>query len=133
MLRSEYFVSRNAEGFGLPVRSLLISNIFLLDQSSLSLRAYGGAARMSRGGAGFSPLHHMIIFVQPISESNVTYLADVGFGGSNLGQPILLSDSNDNVVWGSCPPERHRLTLGVNPESTLAIGECSIIPNYRNL
>lgn len=64
----------------------------------------------------------MMIFVQPIAESNETYIVDVGFGGPNLCQPILLSQSKDNVVWGSSPPERHRLTLGVHPASSLVIG-----------
>jgi hypothetical protein len=61
----------------------------------------------------------MIIFVQPIADSNETYLVDVGFGGANLAQPILLSDAETNVVWGAVPPEGHRLTRGAHPLSSL--------------
>ena len=61
----------------------------------------------------------MIIFVQPIVDSNETYVVDVGFGRNNLSQPILLSNAETNVVWGAVPPERHRLTRGSHPSSSL--------------
>jgi arylamine N-acetyltransferase len=88
------------------------------------LRAYSGAARVNKSPpksdtADYTPLTHMVIFVQPIIDSNETYLVDVGFGGTNLAQPILLTNAETNVVWGAAPPERHRLTRGAHPSSSL--------------
>ncbi|KAG6832917.1 hypothetical protein H0H92_004801 [Tricholoma furcatifolium] len=68
----------------------------------------------------YTALSHMIIFVQPGDESNVTYLVDVGCGGSGPTRPILLSASEDNIVMGTSPTEKHRLTRGAHPESRLA-------------
>jgi len=67
----------------------------------------------------------MVIFVQPIIDSNETYLVDVGFGGLNLAQPILLSNAETNVVLGSAPPAGHRLTRGSHPSSSLGKAPCS--------
>ena len=93
------------------------------------LSAYPGAARVNQappnsGTVDYMAINHMIIFVQPIADSNETYMVDVGFGGSNLAQPILLSDAKTNIVWGAVPPERHRLTRG--PHSSSSLGEISI-------
>jgi hypothetical protein len=63
----------------------------------------------------------MIIFVQPIQDSNKTYLVDVGFG-IGLARPILLSNADDNVIMGATPSEKHRLTRGSNTATSL--GEC---------
>lgn len=65
----------------------------------------------------YTPQTHMVLFVQPIEGSNVTYLVDTGFGGSGLARPILLSDAEDNVVMGCTPTEKHKLTKGVMPGS----------------
>lgn len=83
-----------------------------------------GAARVNLGPElGFEAVLHTLIFVQPTAKGNETYLLDFGFGKIGPCRPILLSDSKDNIVWGCSPPERHRLTLGVNPASSLEIGE----------
>jgi arylamine N-acetyltransferase len=71
------------------------------------------------GAVKYSHLVHMFIFVQPIADSNETYVVDVGFAATALSQPILLSNAETNVVWGAIPPERHRLTRGSHPLSSL--------------
>lgn len=63
----------------------------------------------------------MMLFVQPIPDSNETYVVDVGFGGSNLARPILLSDENEWGIPGAAPPERHRLIRGAHPSSSLGM------------
>jgi len=88
-------------------------------------RAYSGSARInvaeeSSESPVYTAFSHMIIFVQPGEESNKTYLVDVGCGGSGLTRPILLSDAEDNVVIGTTPTEKHRLTRGAHPASRLA-------------
>lgn len=65
----------------------------------------------------YTSLVHMVIFVQPLENSNITYLVDVGCGGSGPTRPILLSDVVDNIVMGTSPTERHRLTRGAHPDS----------------
>lgn len=95
-------------------------------------RAYGGAARvnMARDPSDpidFQGLTHMIMFVQP-GDANQTWLVDVGFGGSGLARPMLLSDAEDNVVLGTTPSERHRLVRKVLPMSSLGkIGKSYIM------
>ncbi|KAK7448824.1 hypothetical protein VKT23_013553 [Stygiomarasmius scandens] len=89
----------------------------------LGYRAYAGQARTN---GNFSPngppnyLHtsHMVIFLQPFPESNVTYVVDTGFGGGGLTRPILLSDDPDNVIVGTTPSERHRLTKEPLPQAS---------------
>ncbi|KAK1232758.1 hypothetical protein PQX77_004083 [Marasmius sp. AFHP31] len=66
----------------------------------------------------FTPQTHMVLLVQPIPESNTTYLVDVGFGGSGTVRPLLLSDADDSVVDGATPTEKHRLRKGVLPGSS---------------
>jgi arylamine N-acetyltransferase len=90
-------------------------------------RAYAGAARVNQAYAPsalpeFSALSHMVIFVQPIQDSNKTYLVDVGFG-IGLTKPILLSNADDNIITGTTPTEKHRLTRGSNLATSL--GRCS--------
>lgn len=63
----------------------------------------------------------MVIFVQPVKDSNETYVVDVGFGASGLARPILLSDAESNVVMGTNPTEQHRLTRGAHPSSGLGV------------
>ena len=94
------------------------------------LRAYSGVARVNgcppdSDGVDYTPLAHMVIFVQPIIDSNETFLVDVGYGGSNLAQPILLSNAETNVVLGAAPPAAHRLTRGSHPSSSLGKTPCS--------
>lgn len=86
----------------------------------------------------YTGLTHMVIFVQPGEESNVTYLVDVGCGGSGPTTPILLSAAEDNVVMGTTPTEKHRLRRGTHPDSSIgtlainfyrAISEISLRPD----
>jgi len=90
----------------------------------LGFRAYSGAGRVNTsppksGIVDYTAIAHMVLFVQPIADSNETYLVDVGFGGTNLAQPILLSNAETNVVRGTVLPDRHRLTRGAHPSSCL--------------
>ncbi|KAG6817219.1 hypothetical protein H0H87_011577 [Tephrocybe sp. NHM501043] len=87
-------------------------------------RAYSGAGRVNVAKEAsdtpiYTALSHMIIFVQPGDTSNVTYLVDVGCGGSGPTRPILLSSSDNNIVMGTTPTEKHRLTRGTHPESKI--------------
>lgn len=100
------------------------STLFLGMLRGLGYRAYPGLARVNlhapnSNTVAYTPLLHMILFVQPIADSNETYLVDVGFGITNITQPILLSNADTNIVWGAVPPERHRLTRGSDPSSSL--------------
>jgi len=102
------------------------NSLFLGMIQGLGFRAYSGGARVNMNMDAetppqYTPLSHMIIFVQPTTESNVTYLVDTGFGGSNPTRPILLSDASDYVVIGSTPTEEHRLTRGTRDDSTLEL------------
>lgn len=67
----------------------------------------------------YTPLGHMLILCQPVVGSNITYLLDAWFGGSGLVRPILLSDASDNIVLGTTPTEKHRLTRGKRLDSSL--------------
>ena len=107
---------------------LYITDMFLL-------RAYSGLAHVNKSppdsdGVDYTPLTHMVIFVQPIIDSNETFLVDVGFGGPNLAQPILLSNAETNVVLGAAPPAGHRLTRGSHPSSSLGKTPC---PSFVSL
>ncbi|KAJ8082770.1 hypothetical protein PM082_008626 [Marasmius tenuissimus] len=90
----------------------------------LGYRVYAAQGRINKTfmkpGASpeFTPQQHMVLFVQPVPESNTTYLVDVGFGGSGIVRPMLLSDADDNVVDGATPTEKHRLRKGVLPGSS---------------
>ncbi|KAF5387859.1 hypothetical protein D9615_000166 [Tricholomella constricta] len=99
--------------------------LFLQMLCGLGYRSYGGSGRINISNQpSESPLYtarsHMVIFVQPGEESTKTYLVDVACGGSGPIRPILLSDAEDNVVIGTTPTEKHRLTRGAHPESKLA-------------
>jgi arylamine N-acetyltransferase len=87
------------------------------------IRAYAAAARVNGAPAGspysYGPLTHTIILTQPSSDSNETYLVDVGFGSSCITSPILLSNHPNNINIGSSETERHRLTRSPRPDSSL--------------
>ncbi|KAH8091710.1 cysteine proteinase [Cristinia sonorae] len=95
----------------------------------------------------YTPLSHAILLVQPHPAPNdrVTYLVDVGFGGTGPLRPILLGDGSQNVpqkdgkhelspgwVWGTYPPERHRLVPGAFLDSSLEISPGSGTPPPRD-
>ncbi|KAF5346346.1 hypothetical protein D9758_011473 [Tetrapyrgos nigripes] len=88
----------------------------------LGYRAYAGQARSNSNFGKDQPIYwhtsHMVIFVQPIPDSNVTYLVDDGFGGYGLTKPILLSDEESNVVQGLGPLFKHRLRRAVHPQAS---------------
>lgn len=82
----------------------------------------------------YSGLNHYVILVQPLPapHANVTFIVDVGFGGTGLLRPLLLADGSTGTpqdldvdamkggwTWGSCPPERHRVVPGFFPSSSL--------------
>ncbi|KAJ3556680.1 hypothetical protein NP233_g11922 [Leucocoprinus birnbaumii] len=94
----------------------------------LGYRAYPGLGRVNEIGdpklpPNFTGPTHMLIFVQPGEDSNITYLADVGCGGSGPTMPILLSDAQDNIVIGTTPTERHRLRRGTRLDSSIDADE----------
>src|ERR1700733_1394822 len=99
------------------------------------LRAYSGSGRVNKSPpnsdiVNYTAIVHMVILVQPVADSNETYLVDVGFGGTSLSQPILLSNAETNVVRGAVPPDRHRLTRGAHPLSCLGkiFITCTLLP-----
>ncbi|KNZ80072.1 Arylamine N-acetyltransferase [Termitomyces sp. J132] len=103
-----------------------LNTFFFQMLCGLGYRAYTGSARVNHAKEAsdtpiYTGLSHMIIFVQPGEESNVTYLVDVGFGGSGLTRPICLSSSEDNIVMGATPTEQHRLTRDAHPDSRLKV------------
>ncbi|VDB90491.1 unnamed protein product [Peniophora sp. CBMAI 1063] len=116
------------------------NGLFLGILRGLGYRAYGSAGRVlvpSRvspdGPMVYSGLDHYVILVQPLPapRDNITFVVDVGFGGTGLVRPLLLADASagdpqafdtdlkGGWVWGSYPPERHRILQGSFPESSL--------------
>jgi len=123
----------------------------------LGYRAYAAAGRVlvppsppspHSAALVYSAPHHLVLLVQPhnssASHGNVTYMVDVGFGGTGPVRPILLADGSAGLkqrtpedhggdheeldgestttggwVWGTYPPERHRLVRGALPDSSL--------------
>ncbi|PFH49728.1 hypothetical protein AMATHDRAFT_4662 [Amanita thiersii Skay4041] len=89
----------------------------------LGYRAYNAAARVNLEQTTtpkeFTSLTHLVVLVQPFADSNITYLADVGFG-PGVTRPVLLSDAKDNIVTGISASERFRLTKREDLRSSLA-------------
>ncbi len=90
-------------------------------------RAYSGSGKINDPLAPhetpeYLSFVHMVLFFQPIDDSSETYLVDVGCGGNGPSRPILLSCDPHNVVMGVSPTEKHRLTRGSRPQSSL--GQC---------
>ncbi|KAF9269729.1 cysteine proteinase [Marasmius fiardii PR-910] len=89
----------------------------------LGYRVYAAQGRVNQNymklGAPpeFTPTTHVVLLVQPIADSNVTYMVDVGFGGSCPVRPILLTEGE--AVMGTTPTEKHRLRKGKLPDSCL--------------
>lgn len=74
---------------------------------------------------------HLVILVQPIADSNQTYLSDVGFGSSCVQRPILLSNHPDNVIYGLSETERHRLTWSPREDSSLCESPNERLSKYK--
>lgn len=102
----------------------------------------------------------MTLLVQPYSDAalaNITYVADMGFGGPGPVRPILFADGGDGGeqqlpttdvdalndesrssrsqckggwVWGTFPPARHRVIRGAHYSSSL--GELSTLPVWHS-
>ncbi|TFK32376.1 arylamine N-acetyltransferase 1 [Crucibulum laeve] len=89
----------------------------------LGYRAYAASARVNEGSLppNYTSLVHMVVLVQPLERSNRTYLVDVGFGSPGLARPILLSNSEKDVVTGITPTEKHKLTRNAIPLSTSTV------------
>lgn len=65
----------------------------------------------------FIALVHMVLFVQPFDESNITYFIDASGGGSCPVRPIpLLSGAK---VTGASPTEWHSLVKTSRSDSSL--------------
>jgi hypothetical protein len=60
---------------------------------------------------------HSLILVQPIVDSNETYLVDPGYGKYSPVRPMLLCDGAE--TWGAAPPEKYRLIRAPHPDSSL--------------
>lgn len=126
---------------------------------NVCIRAYGVSGRvLSPASAPYPPdpasplegniytsLVHMTLLVQPYSDpalANITYVADMGFGGLGPMRPILFADGGDGDeqelpamdideagssgprckggwVWGTFPPVRHRVVRGAHYSSSL--------------
>ncbi|TCD71695.1 N-terminal acetyltransferase [Steccherinum ochraceum] len=119
------------------------NGLFLGMLRGLGFRAYGGPGRVVVPARSPTPnypleytaLHHLVIFVQPHPEpyERVTYLVDVGFGGTGPMRPILFASGEGNAgrqvtkegdfkggwEWGTYPPERHRIVPGAFMDSSL--------------
>ncbi|KAF9524917.1 arylamine N-acetyltransferase 1 [Crepidotus variabilis] len=103
-------VRRKGGSYCFGLNSMLV-NVLL----ALGYRAYSGAARVRESiipteTETYTTLSHEVIFVQPVPQSNTTYLVDIGFGSAGLVRPILLSNQESNEVHGVCSSELHRLT-----------------------
>jgi arylamine N-acetyltransferase len=64
----------------------------------------------------FTPTTHMVLIVQPLPDSNTTYLVDAGLGAAGPVRPILLEEGS--IVQGTTPTEKHRLSKGFIPFSS---------------
>ena len=89
----------------------------------------------TEGELEYTHLSHLVLLVQPhpAPYDRVTYLVDVGFGGTGPVRPILLADGSSDLpqetgpegnfaggwVWGSYPPQRHRIVRGAFMKSSL--------------
>lgn len=104
-----------------------LNGLFLDMLRGLGYRAYSGSGKINDPSAPhetpkYFSFVHMVLFVQPMNDCSDTYLVDVGCGGNGLSRPILLSCDPHNVVTGVSPTEKHRLTRGSRPQSSLDSG-----------
>ncbi|KAJ2932443.1 hypothetical protein H1R20_g4671, partial [Candolleomyces eurysporus] len=105
----------------------------------LGFRAYSGAGRVNINWRKpeDEEIHtsqtHMVIFVQPLDDSNLTYVVDVGFGGGGLARPIPLVAGDESIVMGVGPSEEHRLIRAPLPQSSLSTSLSSDVPKGQDL
>ncbi|KAF9073036.1 hypothetical protein BDP27DRAFT_1319312 [Rhodocollybia butyracea] len=98
------------------------NTLFLQMIRALGYRAYSSAGRINTANPD-SPTHflafvHQVLFVQPIQDSNATYVVDASGGGSCLMLPVLLK--HGSKVVGATPSEWHTLMNTARPESSLS-------------
>ncbi|KAF8623248.1 hypothetical protein AX17_007494 [Amanita inopinata Kibby_2008] len=97
------------------------NTVFLAVLRGLGYRAYHVASRVNDANipnpTGYGSQTHLLILVQ-LQDSNRTYLADVGFG-MGPSRPVLLSESEDNIVSGTTATENFRLIRRADPRSSL--------------
>ncbi|KAL0062640.1 hypothetical protein AAF712_010477 [Marasmius tenuissimus] len=76
-------------------------------------------ARFGISEPEYSPLTHLVLFVQPFEgkDERKTYLVDTAFGGGGLVRPILLEDGA--TVAGGTSSETFKLSKGPHPKSVL--------------
>ncbi|TCD71687.1 N-terminal acetyltransferase [Steccherinum ochraceum] len=134
-----------------------LNGLFLGMLRGLGYRAYAGPGRVLVPARNPTPdqsfeytsMSHLVIFVQPHPKpyERVTYLVDVGFGGTGPLRPILLAagdvDEGERQVttegafkggweWGTYPPERHRIVPGAFLNSSLETRPGSGHPPLRD-
>ncbi|KAM6500005.1 hypothetical protein JOM56_005513 [Amanita muscaria] len=103
------------------------NSFFLYVLRGLGYRAYNIVGKVNIHNdlepIEYPPQGHLLILVQPIPSSNITYLVDVGFG---LGptRPILLTDSDKSVISGTTSSERFRLQRRADPRTSLESHQC---------
>ncbi|KIK57648.1 hypothetical protein GYMLUDRAFT_228617 [Collybiopsis luxurians FD-317 M1] len=99
-----------------------MNTFFLQMIRALGYRAYSSAGRINTADADTPPRFltfvHEVLFVQPIPDSNITYMVDASGGGSCLTRPILLK--HGAKVLGATPSEWHTLVKTARSESSLA-------------
>ncbi|KAK0469337.1 cysteine proteinase [Desarmillaria tabescens] len=113
MFRCAILRGRGSYSFGL-------NTLFLGMLRGLGYRAYAGSARVNESSPRkLGPLSHMILLVQPDSETHFqpVCLVDVGFGGTCLTRPIYLRDCA--IVMGATSSEKHRLIRAPHPSSSM--------------
>ncbi|THU81411.1 cysteine proteinase [Dendrothele bispora CBS 962.96] len=105
-----------------------LNQLFLQMIRGLGYRAYSGAGRINEEPPNapviFLSFVHMVIFVQPDENSNITYLVDATGGGTGLTRPILLADGQ--MVMGATSTETHTLIRTTRSDSSLepSLGSC---------
>lgn len=98
------------------------NSFFLYVLRGLGYRAYNIVGRVNihkdLEPIEYPPQGHLLILVQPIPSSNITYLVDVGFGPGPT-RPILLTDSDKSVISGTTSSEKFRLQRRADPRTSL--------------
>ncbi|KAJ3775382.1 hypothetical protein FB446DRAFT_406994 [Lentinula raphanica] len=107
-----------------------MNTLFLQMIRALGYRAYSGSGRINTASADSPPnflaFVHEMLFVQPIQNSNITYVVDASGGGSCMTRPILLK--NGARVTGATPSEWHTLVKTGRTESSLETSPNSTEP-----
>ncbi|KAM6500018.1 hypothetical protein JOM56_005526 [Amanita muscaria] len=104
------------------------NSFFLYILRGLGYRAYNVVGRVNiykvLEPTEYPPQDHLLMLVQPIPDSNVTYLVDVGYCTGPI-RPILLTDSDKSIVLGTTDTERYRIKRRADPRSSVETRGCS--------